>query len=170
MTSQAMILANALLTKGKKRQNTSSVHRLRGWDGGRGKELREKWLKTKDLHPVICSEDGNEHGNVYDQRTGFGSDDIDYPAEPLSKCKLLINLTSTTYIHKTIPPPPPNQNPISYSFPLTFFYYNSPQTRTQRPTTRNTPHPTSTPPTHSKTLVQTSASHSDALVSSVSAA
>lgn len=64
---------------------------------------------------MICSEDGNEHGNVYDQSTGFGSDDIDYPAESSSKCKRLINLTSTTYIHKTIPPP--NQKSHQLLFP-----------------------------------------------------
>lgn len=52
-----------------------------------GRSCEKSGSKTKDPHPVICSEDGNEHGNVYDQRTGFGSDDIDYPAEPSSKCK-----------------------------------------------------------------------------------
>lgn len=61
---------------------------------------------------MICSENGNEHGNVYDQRTGFGSDDIDYPPEPSSKCKRLMNLTLTTYIHKTIPPHPKSHQPL----------------------------------------------------------
>lgn len=59
------------------------------WERGKGKGERGKEGEgngDKDLHPMICSEDGNEHGNMYDQRTSFGSDDIDYPAKPVLDC------------------------------------------------------------------------------------
>lgn len=120
MTSQAMILANALLTKRRKKKVEYLVSPSTESVGGRKGEgvARKVGKRQKNLHPVICSEDGNEHGNVYDQRTGFGSEDIDYPAEPPSECKRLINPTSTTYIHKTIPPPNPKFHQPLLSLPF----------------------------------------------------
>lgn len=70
-----------------------------------------KRVKDKDLHPVICSEDGNEHGDMYDQRANFGSDDIDYPAKPILDCIFKSLDLSPTYIHKTIAPPAPSKIP-----------------------------------------------------------